>query len=112
MEDFENEEESIKTIFQQWSQEEIRLFYQKIWQKESQEYETEEIEERIQLEDEELWQQSMSERIVEEESDQNRFKKPQVIFKMLTSKLKKKLQRHKVNKHGVLSKQAKLKIKG
>ena len=44
MEVFENKEECIKTIFLQWRQEEIRFFYQEIWQKESQKYEARELE--------------------------------------------------------------------
>lgn len=35
----EDKDECIGTIFQQWSQVEIRLYYQELWQKESQEYE-------------------------------------------------------------------------
>lgn len=39
MEVYEDKEEIIGTFFQQWSKKKIRFFYQKIWQKESQEYE-------------------------------------------------------------------------
>ena len=46
MDVFEDKDECIETIFQQWSQEEIRFFYQEIWHKESQEYETQEAEQR------------------------------------------------------------------
>lgn len=42
-----DEEESIETIFQQWSQEEIKLYYQEIWKKEDQEYEAEEAMEKF-----------------------------------------------------------------
>lgn len=37
-------EESIETIFQQWSQEEIRFFYEEIWQKEDDDYAGQEVE--------------------------------------------------------------------
>ena len=53
--------ECIETIFQQWSQEEIRFFYQEIWQKKSQEYEVQEAEQSRQFEDAMLWQQSIVE---------------------------------------------------
>jgi len=39
MDGFEDKDECIETIFEQWSQEEIRFCYQEIWNKESQEYE-------------------------------------------------------------------------
>lgn len=36
---FEDKDQCIETIFQQWNQEEIRFYYLKIWQKESREHE-------------------------------------------------------------------------
>ena len=39
MDVYEDKDEFIETFFQQWSQEEIRLCYEEICQKESQDYE-------------------------------------------------------------------------
>lgn len=39
-----DKDECIETIFQKWSQEEIRFFYLEIWQKERDIYEAQEVE--------------------------------------------------------------------
>jgi len=109
MEVSQGEEENTKTIFQQWSQEEIIFFYQEIWQKEDQEYEVQEVDRSSQFEDEELWQWFVIEiRIFEEETVGDRLK---LFFRTNTREVKEKFQQQQVEKYEAYNNKAKLKIK-
>lgn len=97
MEVYENKKECIKTIFPQWSQEDIGFCNQEIWQKERHEYEAQTTEGRRQFEDGELWQQSIVGRILEEEVVKDRLKSN-------SRQVKETLQQQQVNKYGAYSK--------
>lgn len=98
-----------ETIFQQWSQEEIRFCYQEIWQKGDQEYELQQEDRSSQFEDEDLWQQCVSDiRIFEEEIVGDMLK---LFFRKNTREVKEKLQQQQVEKCKAYNNKAKLKIK-
>lgn len=79
-------------IFRQQIQEDIRFFYEEIWQKEDHEYDVQEVEQRIQFEDKELWWQYISERIIEEEAIEDR---PKLFFRPNTREINKNCSNNK-----------------
>lgn len=94
--DMKDKDECIETIFQQWSQAEIRFCFPKIWQKERQVYEVQEVEQIRQFEDEMLWEHSTVEQMFEEEG---LVSKMSFCFNTNSRKVKEKLQQRQVKEY-------------